>query len=172
MVMEKRARRKKLLLVGLPAAIIVFGVVSALLFLFVFGGGLSIDEYRSQVGEKHDDVVLALKGVDQEWLWADVSEEPYSKCYPAVQSSLVEATTMLEEAQTMLTAIKPPQELNDLHDELTVYYQDLHAYLARADVVLSFLTSWYTITEEATAYSFAMDQSLDRPDADPAEFIS
>jgi hypothetical protein len=171
MVIEKQAKRKKLLLFGIPALVVVFGATFALLFLFVFGGGMSSDEYRNQVGEKHNNVVLALKEVDQEWLWADVSEEPYSECYPTVQVCVDDAASTIAEAQAALAEIKPPQEVSALHEELAAYYGDVDAYLTRADVVLSFLTNWYAVTEKANDYSYAIDQYDGNPNVAPAEFI-
>jgi len=172
MVLEKREKRKKQLFIGIPALVVVLGVVITLLALLVFGGGMSPEEFREHVAEDNNNVVLALKKIDQEWLWADVSEEPSNECYPIVRDCTQEAIVAVEGAKSALALIEPPEESCELHESLSQYYQDVEAYLEKAKAVFVYLSDWHMITEEANTYVYAVEQVEANPDASPAEFIS
>ena len=170
-MLEEDKRKKKILLIGLPGLAVVVGAIVALLFLFVFAGGLSPEEYREQAAEIHGQVAKSFILMDSTWTAADVDLDlAYSEGYNALKEEAGTALSEVKAAQVQLNEIKPPDELEALHNDLITFYADAESYLVRADPVFKFVSELMAILEDWGDRPWAVERLTDN--STPAEVIA
>lgn len=170
-MLEEDKRKKKILLIGLPSLAVVVGAIAALLFLFIFGGGLSPEEYKEQALEVHGQVTDSFMVMDGTWTAADVDLDlSYSEGYSALNEESGTALSEVKAAQAQLNEIKPPGELETLHNDLMTFYTDAENYMGRADPVFKFVSEWSAIMEDWDEKPWAVDRLTE--DSTPAEVIA
>jgi hypothetical protein len=170
LIEEKRQKRKKLILIGIPGVIVIGCIVALILIFFVFGGGLSPEEYNRQAVEIHKEVLAELKNIELDWDSSAVSEEPFSWWYGKLCTDVDEGLTVLSTSSSSLNELKPPQESASLHEELVSYCQSVEEYMLRAETVFAFAKEWARIWEGWLDTPYAMDRIQEN--STPAEAVA
>ncbi len=171
LIAERKKRLRKRLLIFIPAGLAVAGIVVLLLVLFVFGGGMSPEKYRERAGDIHGEVMSGFQKIDTDWISAEYNEEiDFSEAYESLKLSTEEASTDIAEAYQELSALKPPQEMAGLHEELLAYYDTVMIYTDHAEGVFQFVSEWSKIVEEWSSKPWATEKVAEN--TTPAEIIA
>jgi predicted RNA-binding Zn-ribbon protein involved in translation (DUF1610 family) len=169
LIEEDKRKRKKILFISIPAFLVV-GCIIALLLMFLVFGGLSPEEYKQKANQINSKAMAEFDIIEHDWDRSDVNDDPYSVGYEKLTGDVQLAVPVLQEAQTELNALQPPKETAALHEELSIFYDNMSEYLDRAEPVFTFAKEWSRIWESSFDKPVAMENV--KSTSSPAEVVA
>ena len=160
LLQKDKARKKKFLMIGLPVGIIVIGAIALILVLFVFGGGISPEQYKKKALEIHKPVMEELNGVNSEGDIDGISQasDALRALFTESANGMEDAIPLFEDAEIEIENLKAPESLLSLKDELSAYYRALADYYRASIGAFNFVAAWYSIWEEYLNFSASFDK--------------
>ncbi len=145
MVEEDKRKRAKVLKIGIPACIAVIAIVALVLIFFVFGTGMTSQKYKNKVLALHTPVLDSLINADAVWDAGDATSDPGLTWLPGFGTALGEAGPNAQAAIDGMDALRTPDQISQLHDDLLSFYNAVKDYSSTGEAFCSFEVAFFAI---------------------------